>query len=538
MEDILRRPVFRAQAKSQTRLQHESGDRAESHQRRLRLTVPWLIGDNILFASKAARDMVHTSEAIRVRFAPSPTGYLHVGGVRTALYNWLLARSRGGTYVLRIEDTDVERSSEDAVRAILDGLRWLRLDWDEGPEVGGPVGPYRQLQREALYREHAARLVKDGKAYPCTCAAEELVARREAARRAKQSLRHLCPCRVQGPVPGRPQAIRFHVAGEGAVRWADLVQGPIEVANEEIDDFIIVRSDERETPVYNFAAVVDDALMDITHVIRGADHIANTPRQILLYEAMGYALPAFGHIPLVLGTDREKLSKRHGDVALHDYQAKGYLPDALINYLVRLGWAHGDQEVFTREELIQAFRLEKVGSAPGVFDHAKLDWLNALWMRTMPTDRLVTLLRDFWAHAGIDASNAESRGPAWLAQAVPLFVERAKTLLELARAMAFLFQAPQAIDPKAEMKFLTPKHLANLTEARRLFADSPDFGVEALEHGVRQMAEARQTKLIDYAQPIRVALTGSAASPPIFPIAVLLGRQESLARFDRVVNKR
>jgi len=252
---------------------------------------------------------------VRVRFAPSPTGYLHVGGVRTALYNWLFARAQGGTFILRIEDTDVERSTEDAVRAILDGLRWLALDWDEGPDVGGPVGPYRQLERETLYRAQVTRLVAEGKAYPCTCLAEELATRREAARAAKQSLRHLCPCREQGPVAGRRAAIRFHVAGQAAVVWDDLVQGRIEVAAEEIDDFIIVRSDDRETPVYNFAAVVDDALMGITHVVRGADHIPNTPRQILLYEALGYPLPAFGHIPLVLGSDREKLSKRHGDVA-------------------------------------------------------------------------------------------------------------------------------------------------------------------------------------------------------------------------------
>ncbi|RPH99082.1 MAG: glutamate--tRNA ligase, partial [Zetaproteobacteria bacterium] len=303
-----------------------------------------------------------TTGGVRVRFAPSPTGYLHVGGVRTALYNWLFARAQGGMFVLRIEDTDVERSTEDAVRAILDGLRWLSLDWDEGPEVGGPVGPYRQMERESLYRDHVARLVREGKAYPCTCAAEELAARRAAARSAKQSLRGLCPCRETGPAAGRKQAVRFHVPAQETVAWDDLIQGRIEVAAEEVDDFIILRSDERETPVYNFAAVVDDALMRITHVVRGADHIPNTPRQILLYDALGYPLPAFGHIPLVLGSDREKLSKRHGDVALHEYRAKGYLPHALVNYLVRLGWAHGDKEIFTREELIQDFRLETVGA--------------------------------------------------------------------------------------------------------------------------------------------------------------------------------
>lgn len=476
-----------------------------------------------------------TAGAIRVRFAPSPTGYLHVGGVRTALYNWLLARAQGGAFILRIEDTDVERSTEDAVRAILDGLRWLALDWDEGPEVGGPVGPYRQLEREALYREHVARLVREGKAYPCTCAAEELAARREAARAAKQSSRGLCPCREAGLVAGRKQAVRFHVPAQEAVVWDDLVQGRIEVAASEIDDFIILRSDERETPVYNFAAVVDDALMRITHVVRGADHIPNTPRQILLYGALGYPLPAFGHIPLVLGSDREKLSKRHGDVALHEYQAKGYLPEAVVNYLVRLGWAHGDQEIFTREELIGAFRLEKVGAAPGVFDHAKLDWVNAHWIRTLPPERVAERLAPFWAAAAVDGVAVAARGQAWLAAAVPLFVERVKTLLELARAMAFLFVRPAGFDPKTAEKFLTPRHLANLADVRRLVMESVTLSAEALEHEVRGLAERGGGKMVDYAQPIRVALTGTAASPPIFPILVLLGREEAVARMDRAL---
>jgi glutamyl-tRNA synthetase len=470
-----------------------------------------------------------------VRFAPSPTGYLHVGGVRTALYNWLFARAQGGTFILRIEDTDVERSTEDAVQAILDGLRWLRLDWDEGPEAGGPVGPYRQLEREDLYREHAARLVRDGKAYPCTCTAEELAARRDAARAAKQSLHHPCPCRERGPAAVRRQAIRFHVGDGGKVAWDDLIQGRIEVAADEIDDFIIVRSDDRETPVYNFAAVVDDALMRITHVVRGADHIANTPRQILLYEALGYACPAFGHIPLVLGADREKLSKRHGDVALHDYRGKGYLPDAMVNYLVRLGWAHGDQEVFTREQLVDAFRLEKVGASPGVFDHAKLDWVNAHWIRTTAPERLAEMLSSFWGPAGVDPRAVEARGTAWLAQAIPLFVERVKTLLELARAMAFLFAAPAAFDPKAAEKFLTPRHLANLAEVRRLVAATSDLTADDLEREVREVAEKAGGKMVDYAQPIRVALTGTAASPPIFPILVLLGRAPAIERLDRVL---
>jgi len=472
---------------------------------------------------------------MRVRFAPSPTGYLHVGGVRTALYNWLMARAAGGTFVLRIEDTDVERSTEAAVAAILDGLRWLQLDWDEGPDVGGPAGPYRQLARYDLYRTHARRLVEQGKAYPCTCLPEELQARREAARAAKQSVRHLCPCRTQGPVAGRPQAIRFHVPEGARAVWDDLVQGRIEVAAEEIDDFIVVRSDAGETPVYNFAAVVDDALMEITHVVRGADHIPNTPRQILLYQALGYPLPAFGHIPLVLGQDREKLSKRHGDVALHEYQSKGYLPDAMVNYLVRLGWAHGDQEVFTREELIRDFRLERVGASPGIFDRAKLDWLNGLYLRRTPAAGLAGMLAPFWAPAGVDPARVAARGEDWLAAAVPLFVERAKTLLEMARAMAFLFAPPASRDPKAEAKFLGADSLTLLREVRQALAEAAPFSADTLEGLCRELADRRGRKLVEIAQPVRVALTGTTASPPLFPVLALLGRDVVLERLDAVL---
>lgn len=473
-------------------------------------------------------------ETVRVRFAPSPTGFLHVGGVRTALYNWLVARGQKGTMILRIEDTDVERSTEEAVTAILDGLRWLKLDWDEGPDVGGPVGPYRQLERYTLYRDAAQRLLREGKAYPCTCLPEELAARREAARSAKPAPPHLCPCRTAGPTPGRRQAIRFSATARARVGWDDLVQDRIEVAADEIDDFIILRSDDRETPVYNFAAVVDDALMGITHVVRGADHIPNTPKQILLYEALGYPVPAFAHIPLVLGPDREKLSKRHGDVALQAYRDQGYLPEAMVNYLVRLGWAHGDQEVFTREELIKAFQLERVGASPGIFDRAKLDWLNALHIRQTPLDVLADLLAPFWRAAGVDPRTVEARSRTWLVQAVALFVERSKTLLEMARSMAFLFAPPAARDPKAEAKFLTPDHLALLAETRQALAQAPDFSAEALEALVRRLAEARGRKLVDYAQPIRVALTGTTVSPPIFPVLALLGRETVLNRLARV----
>jgi glutamyl-tRNA synthetase len=475
--------------------------------------------------------------SVRVRFAPSPTGFLHVGGVRTALYNWLFARGQKGTFLLRIEDTDVERSTEEAVEAILDGLRWLNLDWDEGPDVGGPVGPYRQLERYVLYREHAQRLVREGKAYPCTCLPEELAERRDAARAARRPPRTLCLCLSRGPTPGRKQAIRFRVGEGRKVAWDDLVQGRIEVAAEEIDDFIILRSDERETPVYNFAAVVDDALMGITHVLRGADHIPNTPRQILLFETLGYPLPVFGHIPLVLGADREKLSKRHGDVALQAYREQGYLPEAMVNYLVRLGWSHGDQEVFTREELIRVFQVERVGASPGIFDRAKLDWLNAIHMRQSPAEKLADLLPPFWGPASVNPRAVEARGRACLVEALPLFVERSKTLLELARSMAFLFAPPREWDAKASARFLDAGHLANLAAVRQAIQELPTFTAEALETAVRRLPEAAGDKLIDYAQPVRVAITGTTASPPLFAVLALMGREVVLERLDTVLER-
>jgi glutamyl-tRNA synthetase len=310
------------------------------------------------------------------------------------------------------------------------------------------------------------------------------------------------------------------------------------VAADEIEDFIIVRSDGRETPVYNFAAVVDDALMGITHVVRGADHIPNTPRQILLYEALGYPVPVFAHIPLVLGPDREKLSKRHGDVALQAYREQGYLPGALVNYLARLGWSHGDQEVFSREELIRTFRLERVGASPGIFDRAKLDWLNALSLRRTPPEILADLLTPFWAAVGVEPTVVEARGRSWLAEAIPLFVVRSKTLLEMARAMAFLFGPPETRDPKAEADFLGPEGLALLREVCRALADAPDFSAQALETLARALAGAHGRTLVEIAQPIRVALTGTIASPPIFPVLALLGRPVVLDRLGQVLETR
>ncbi len=460
------------------------------------------------------------SEQVRVRFAPSPTGYLHVGGARTALYNWLFARHEGGTFILRIEDTDVERSTEEATRAILDALRWLGLDWDEGPEVGGPAGPYRQLERMDLYREHARRLADAGRVYPCTCTAEE----REARRRA----RGLCPCRERGPDPNRPAALRFAVPPMGRTAWRDLIHGEVGFDHGEIDDFVILRADG--LPIYNFAAVMDDALMRITHVIRGDDHISNTPRQILLYEALGYAIPAFAHIPMILGADRARLSKRHGATSVEAYRDLGYLPEAVVNYLVRLGWAHGDQEVFTRDEMVRHFTLAKVGTTAAVFDQKKLDWLNWHYLRQADPSALAAAVGPFWRAAGLADAALAGRDAAWRARVVVLFRERAQTLAELARASLPMFVSAVPVDAEAAAVHLTSEGRDRLAKVLPEVEALEPFTAAALEALYRARAEAWGLKLVHLAQPTRVAVLGVDVSPPLFPILELLGKAESVRR--------
>ncbi len=468
------------------------------------------------------------SDKPRVRFAPSPTGYLHVGGARTALYNWLFARHEGGAFILRIEDTDVERSTEEATRAILDAMRWLGLDWDEGPEVGGPAGPYRQLERMDLYRQRARRLADAGRAYPCTCTAEEREARRKAALAAKRPPRGLCPCRERGAAPDRPAALRLAVPATGRTAWRDAIHGEVGFDHAEIDDFIILRADG--VPIYNFAAVVDDALMRITHVIRGDDHISNTPRQILLYEALGQAPPAFGHIPMILGADRTRLSKRHGATSVEAYRDMGYLPEALVNYLARLGWSHGDQEIFTREEMVRHFTLEKVGGTAAVFDRKKLDWLNGHSLRQADPDGLAALAEPFWRAAGAPEAALAARGPAWRARVAGLFRERAQTLAELARGSLPLFLDAAPVDAKAATKHLTPEGKDRLGKILPEVEALEPFTAEGLEALYRARAEAWGLKLVHLAQPTRVAVLGVDVSPPLFPILELLGRAETARR--------
>ena len=464
------------------------------------------------------------SAPVRVRFAPSPTGYLHIGGARTALLNWLWARHTGGKFILRIEDTDRERSTEEAVRAILDGMRWLGLDWDEGPDVGGPFGPYFQMQRLGLYREYAEKLVKAGKAYACYCSKEELDVQREQAKAEKRQFLYPGTCRDEGYDPSRRHVIRFRLPKVLEVTYTDLVKGPITRPGSTLQDEVIVRADG--VPLYNFGAVVDDVTMQINLVARGDDHVNNTAIQVLLYEALGYPVPAFAHLPMILGADKTRLSKRHGATSVTAYRDMGFLPEAMVNYLVRLGWSHGDQEIFTMSELVEHFGFDHVGDTAGVFNPDKMVWVNQTWMKSLAPAELARRALPCYRAAGL-----EVEGDPRLPDIAKAYQERAKTLVDLVSQSRCYF-APVEMDPKAKEKFLGPDSLAVLQGIRDGIArmETPDAaGLEKLFHDV---AAARSLGLGKVAQPVRVGLTGGTASPGIYDVILLLGREESLRRLD------
>ncbi len=459
------------------------------------------------------------ASAIRVRFAPSPTGHLHVGGARTALFNWLYARHHGGRFILRIEDTDRSRSTEENIGFIEDALTWLGLDWDEGPPTPG----YRQTERLAIYREHAERLLATGRAYYCDCPPEQLDAERRAAEARKETFRYSGRCRDRGLTAG---ALRLRIPDEGTTVVNDLIHGAVAFEHRQLDDWILVRTDG--TPTYNFCVVVDDVTMEITHVIRGNDHLSNTPKQILCYEAFGYPVPEMAHVSMILGADRHRLSKRHGATSVQAFREAGILPEAMVNYLARLGWSHGDQEIFSRDELIQLFDIKDVASSGAVFDQAKLEWLNQESMKRMDEGRLADLAAPFVARAGLPVPTDR----AWLARVVATLKERAKTLDELVEVGRFYFVAPERYDDKAAAKFLTAAGAERLERLIARLAEV-DFTPAALEAAYRELAAGLGVKLVDLAQLTRLAVTGGTASPPLFEVLALLGRDDTLARLRR-----
>ena len=460
------------------------------------------------------------------RFAPSPTGYLHIGGARTALFNWLYARHTGGKFLLRIEDTDRERSTEPAIKAILDGLKWLELDWD-----GEPIFQFPRAQR---HREVANELLAAGHAYRCYASPEELAQMRETARKAGRSRLYDGRWRDRDPAAAPPNvkpAIRLKAPLAGETVIEDRVQGRVVWQNADLDDMIIVRSDG--TPVYNFAVVVDDHDMGVTHVIRGVDHLTNAARQVQLYKAMSWDVPVFAHVPLIHGPDGAKLSKRHGALGIEAYRAMGFLPAGLRNYLLRLGWSHGDAEIFSTEQAIAWFDIDDINKSPARLDFAKLADVNGHYIRQASEAELIRRLKDVLPeleHGPQIAARIEEVGWAKLAKALPTLKGRAKTLKELVDGAGYVIAArPLKIDAKAA-KVLDGEGRARVAELLGQFAAAPDWEASVLEAMVRSYAERSGQKLGAVAQPLRAALTGSTVSPPVFDVMAVLGREETLAR--------
>ncbi len=474
---------------------------------------------------------------VRTRFAPSPTGYLHVGGARTALFNWLYAKHCGGEFILRIEDTDVARSTEDSVTAILDGMKWLGLSWDEGPEAGGSKGPYFQSQRLNIYQDYARELVGRNRAYPCFCTQEELAAKREEAQKKNVPFKYDGKCRTMDRAEakgliqeGKPHVLRLVVPENEAIIVEDLVHGKVSFNSAELDDFILIRSDGM--PTYNFSCVVDDALMEITHVLRGDDHLSNTPKQILIYKAFGtLPMPRFGHIPMILGSDKSRLSKRHGATSVMSYREEGYLPQAMVNYLARLGWAHGDQEIFALQELIDLFTVEKISKTAAVFDVNKLQWLNAHYIKSAAPLDLLDEVRYHWEMQGAIADSTRVE-KSWLASIIKAHQERARTLKELAEFSHFYFKAPESYDAKGVEKNFKPATATMLKTLVERLSALPSFDQASIEPVYRTLAEELGLKAGEVIQPCRLAFTGTTVSPGLFEVAELLGKEETLKRLN------
>ncbi len=460
------------------------------------------------------------TKMVRTRFAPSPTGFLHIGGARTALFAWLYARRCNGQFILRIEDTDQLRSTEESTRAILDALTWLGLDWDEGP--------FFQAQRVEIHRKMVQKLLDEGKAYYCVCTPELLEEKRKSALVEGRKPKYDGTCRDKNLPRTAHAAVRFKCPCMGVTVVNDLIKGVTTFNNEELDDLIIERRDGY--PTYNFAVVVDDALMGITHVIRGDDHLNNTPRQILLYEALGYEIPQFGHVSMIMGADKTRLSKRHGATSVMAYKEMGYLPEAMVNYLVRLGWSYGDQEIFSMEELIRIFSLDSVGKSAAIFNPEKLLWLNQHYIKESSLDRLVREMIPFWQIRGISTADQE-----FMKRVVSDLKVRAKTLVELADASLFYFAEDVAYDSEAAGAFLKAEMADHLIAVAEGISSWQDYSKKGIEVFLRSLAEGRGVKLKVIAQPLRVALTGKTISPGVDEVMLTLGKEKVIKRINKAV---
>jgi len=460
------------------------------------------------------------NKLIVTRFPPSPTGYLHVGNARTAIFNWLYARHMKGKFILRIEDTDTERSTQEAIDAIFQALEWLGIDWDEGP--------YYQTQRLEIYNDYLERLINCDRAYYCTCTPEDLEAMRRSAMASGGKPKYDGTCRNKRLPKTEGAVVRFKAPLSGTTVVEDVIKGNIVFQNEELDDFILCRSGG--IPTYNYAVVIDDITMQVNTVIRGDDHVMNTPKQILLYHALECPLPIFGHVPMVLGKDKSRFSKRHGAVSVSAYRDKGYLPEAMLNYLVRLGWSHGDQEFFTRRELIEVFDLAHIGRSAGVFDPEKLLALNADHIRATPPDKLEEPLKPFLKRHGIEVKDS-----ARLQKIVETLHARSKTLEEMAESALFYFADQIAYEEKAAKKFLNPAAAESLQLMIDQFEKLKEFSEENLENAFKAVVDRTGLKLGQIAQPVRVALTGKTASPGIFEVSAILGKDKVISRLQKAI---
>src|SRR5919107_1217787 len=482
---------------------------------------------------------------IRVRYAPSPTGSLHVGGVRTALFNWLFACKNDGTFVLRIEDTDLERSTEESVEQLKRSLRWIGLEWDEGPEIGGPHGPYRQTERFDLYRKAARKLLDSGAAYQDFATAEELAAFREEARAARRQpiytggeYREMAPEEARRRAEsGEPFTVRMKTPREGQTVVEDLIRGPVTFENQNIEDFVIMKS--TDTPTYNFAAAVDDAEMRISHVIRGDDHLSNTPRQILIHESLGNPLPAFAHVPQVLGPDKKKLSKRHGAASVEDFAERGYLPEALFNYLALLGAGYAaDEEIFTPEELAERFRIDRVSGNPAILDEKKLRSVNAVYLRRKSPEELAALAAPMLVESGAATEEELARDPARLEDIMDLLKERIALTTEIPDSVGYFYGGSLDYD-EAEFEKQFGKEFVreNFPELVDRLTALPEWMETAIEEEVRGLAAEKEKGARHLIHPLRFAVTGRTVSAGLFETMQLLGRERSLLRAGDAVEK-
>lgn len=458
---------------------------------------------------------------VRTRFAPSPTGSLHIGGARTAIFNWLFARHAGGQFILRIEDTDRERSTEESIQEITDAMEWLGLDWDEGP--------FRQSERLDIYQKLANELLDSGHAYKCYVTPEELEEKRKEAQSKGDVLRYKREWAKLNEGPDAPYVIRLQTPDTGTIEVQDLLRGTVTFDATEVDDFIILKRDG--FPTYNFAVVVDDATMNITHVIRGDDHLINTPRQVLIYNALNFDVPELAHVSMILGSDNKRLSKRHGATSVVAYKDKGYLPEAIINFLSRLGWSYGDQEIFSKEELIEKFTLDNVGKSAAVFNEEKLEWLNSWYIKNDPPEKIASLVIPLLKDKGLDVDLNEK-----LIKIIKELSQRAKTLLDIAGSIDYFYTDTIEFEEKAKNKFLKPEIKPVLQDIADKLSNLSDYNLDEMHKVFDQVMEERELKLGKIAQPVRVALTGGTVSPGIFEVMDILGKDEVLKRLGNAIS--